>query len=154
MDCSPPGSSISGISQARILEWVVISFCRVSSWPRDWTCIFCIASSFFYFWATGESSQFNPVNWWCCSCLENPMDRGAWWATIHGVTKSRTQLSDFCVCVCVELNYFFTVSLTLELVFPGGKLLKSRTMMVASSLSPCSSISFCHVYFHTLLLST
>ena len=28
------------------------------------------------------------------SCLENLMDRGAWWATIHGVTKSRTQLSD------------------------------------------------------------
>ena len=28
------------------------------------------------------------------SCLENPMDRGAWWATVHGVTKSRTQLSN------------------------------------------------------------
>ena len=29
------------------------------------------------------------------SCLENPMDGGAWWATVHGVTKSKTQLSDF-----------------------------------------------------------
>ena len=29
------------------------------------------------------------------SCLENPMDRGAWWATVHGVTKSQTRLSDF-----------------------------------------------------------
>ena len=29
------------------------------------------------------------------SCLENPMDRGAWWAAVHGVAKSRTQLSDF-----------------------------------------------------------
>ena len=29
------------------------------------------------------------------SCLENPMDGGAWWATVHGVTKNRTQLSDF-----------------------------------------------------------
>ena len=28
------------------------------------------------------------------SCLENPMDRGAWWATVHGVTKNETQLSD------------------------------------------------------------
>ena len=27
-------------------------------------------------------------------CLENPMDRGAWWATVHGVTKSRTRVSD------------------------------------------------------------
>ena len=29
-----------------------------------------------------------------CSCLENPMDRGAWWATVHGVAKSQPQLSD------------------------------------------------------------
>ena len=35
MDCSPPGSSVHGILQARILEWVVISFSRVSSQPRD-----------------------------------------------------------------------------------------------------------------------
>ena len=31
------------------------------------------------------------------SCLENPMDGGAWWAAVHGVAKSRTQLSDFTV---------------------------------------------------------
>ena len=29
------------------------------------------------------------------SCLENPMDGGAWWAAVHGIVKSRTQLSDF-----------------------------------------------------------
>ena len=29
------------------------------------------------------------------SCLENPMDRGAWWAAVHGVVESRTRLSDF-----------------------------------------------------------
>ena len=29
------------------------------------------------------------------SCLENPMDGGAWWATVHGVAKGRTQLSNF-----------------------------------------------------------
>ena len=34
----------------------------------------------------------NPVQY---SCLENPMDRGAWWATVHGVAKSQTRLSDF-----------------------------------------------------------
>ena len=34
----------------------------------------------------------NPLQY---SCLENPMDGGAWWASIQGVTKSRTQLSDF-----------------------------------------------------------
>ena len=36
-DYSPPGSSGHGILQARILEWVAISFSRASSWPRDWT---------------------------------------------------------------------------------------------------------------------
>ena len=35
MDCSPPGSSVYGIFQARILEWVAISFSRGSSQPRD-----------------------------------------------------------------------------------------------------------------------
>ena len=39
MDCSPPGSSVHEISQARILEWVVISFSRESSQPRDQTCV-------------------------------------------------------------------------------------------------------------------
>ena len=33
----------------------------------------------------------NPLQY---SCLENPMDRGAWWATVHGVPKCRTSLSD------------------------------------------------------------
>ena len=42
MDCSPPGSSIHGISQARILEWVAISYSRGSSRPRDQTHISCI----------------------------------------------------------------------------------------------------------------
>ena len=35
MDCSPPGSSVHGILQARILEWVAIPFCKRLSWPRD-----------------------------------------------------------------------------------------------------------------------
>ena len=43
MDCSPPGSSVYGILQARILEWVVISFSRGSSQPRDRTQVSCIA---------------------------------------------------------------------------------------------------------------
>ena len=34
-DCSPPGSSVRGILQARLLEWVAISYSRGSSWPRD-----------------------------------------------------------------------------------------------------------------------
>ena len=39
----------------------------------------------------GEGNS-NPLQY---SCLENPKDGGAWWATVHGVPKSRTRLSDF-----------------------------------------------------------
>ena len=42
VDCSPLGSSVHEISQARILEWVAMSFSRESSWPRDQTCVSCI----------------------------------------------------------------------------------------------------------------
>ena len=44
IDCSPPGSSVHGILQPRILEWVTISFSWGSSWPRDWTQVSCIVS--------------------------------------------------------------------------------------------------------------
>ena len=47
MDYSPPGSSVHGIFQARILEWVAISFSKESSQIRDWTHISCIAGEFF-----------------------------------------------------------------------------------------------------------
>ena len=45
-DCSPPDSSVHGILQARILEWVVISFSKGSPWPRDQPRVSCIAGRF------------------------------------------------------------------------------------------------------------
>ena len=57
MDYSLPGSSVHGISQARILEWVAIALSRGFYWPRDQTHISCIGREifFFYHWATKES---------------------------------------------------------------------------------------------------
>ena len=55
MDCSPPGSSVHGISQARILEWVAISFCMGSSLLRDQTPVSCIGRRILYCWATREA---------------------------------------------------------------------------------------------------
>ena len=49
--------------------------------------------------STGEGNG-NPLQH---SCLENPMDRGAWWATVHGVTESRTQLSNFTYLLMTKL---------------------------------------------------
>ena len=71
MDCSPPASSVHGIFQARILEWVAISFCSRSSQPSDWTWASCIVGRCFTIWATREVLQY--------PYLENPMD-GTWQA--------------------------------------------------------------------------
>ena len=57
-DCSPPGFSLQGILQARILEWIAISFSRGTSQPRGWTLVSCIAGRFFTVWATGKSMCF------------------------------------------------------------------------------------------------
>ena len=55
MDCSLPGSTVHGIRQARILQWVAISFSRGSSRPRDPTYISCIGMWILYHWATTET---------------------------------------------------------------------------------------------------
>ena len=55
MDGSPPGSSVHGILQAKILEWVAIPFSRGSSQPRDRTWVSCITVRFFTLWDTREA---------------------------------------------------------------------------------------------------
>ena len=60
MDCSPLGSSVHGILQTRILEWVAISSSRGSPWPRDWTCVcfIFIGRRILYQWGTLGSPIF------------------------------------------------------------------------------------------------
>ena len=55
MDCSPPGSSVRVTSQARVLEWVDISFFRGSSQSRDQICISCIDRQILCHWTTQEA---------------------------------------------------------------------------------------------------
>ena len=67
VDCSPPGSSVLGILQARILEWLAIPFSRESSWPRDWTRVSCTAGGFF----TSESPRqlrLFLISYYCRQC--------------------------------------------------------------------------------------
>ena len=65
MDCSPPGSSVHRISQARILEWVTKPSSRGSFWPRDQTHISCVS-------CTGKVDslplchRWSPINTMCC----------------------------------------------------------------------------------------
>ena len=88
-DCSPPGSPVHEIFQARILEWIAISFSRGSSQPRDWTWVFCIAGRLFTGWAMREvtyKESWVPKNWcfWTVELektLESPLDckeMGCW----------------------------------------------------------------------------
>ena len=82
MDSSPLGSSVHGISQTRILEWVAISFSRGSSWLRDWTHISWLAGRFF----TTELPEKSPQMTLAQSCLTlcDPMD-----STVHGILQAR-----------------------------------------------------------------
>ena len=150
--CSPPGSTVPGILQARTLEWVSLSFSNAWKWKVKvkslihvrllaipWTAAYQVPPSMGFsrqqYWSrvplpspllrvmedkcmlgfhgcsdgkesacnAGDSGSIsgsgrslgegngNPLQY---SCLENSMDRGAWQAPVHGITKSRTRLSD------------------------------------------------------------
>ena len=60
-------------------------------WPIILTCLVNSPYLVYFRILSGEGND-NPLQY---SCLENPMDGGAWWAAVHGVAKSRTRLSDF-----------------------------------------------------------
>ena len=79
MDCCPPGSSVHGISQARILEWVAISFFRGSSWPRDQAHI-STDSLLSHQWS--EVSQ-------SCPTLCDPMDCSLPGFSFHAIFQAR-----------------------------------------------------------------
>ena len=107
---------------------------------RDWTQVSCITGRFFTSWATGEALCFtggfqikgkfkthgNPLQ---CSCLENPMDRGAWWATVHGVarvghdwmtslTSLKAQAKKHCLLFTLPGRYVIWEKNSLRLQFP------------------------------------
>ena len=62
LDYSSPNSSVCGIYQARILEWVASSSSSWSSQSRTWTCFSCISRQILYYWASWEAqSNDNPI---------------------------------------------------------------------------------------------
>ena len=73
MDCSSPGFSVLRISQARILEWVVISSSKGSCQPRHWTHASCIAGRFFTTEPPGKPSGI------CCAVLSRPVVSDSLW---------------------------------------------------------------------------
>ena len=88
MDCSPPGSFVQRILQARIEEWVTISFSRESSQTRDWTQVSHVAGRFFTIWVTKEApvdflTYANP-NWWLVASGRAVMKNSEVSHGIHG----------------------------------------------------------------------
>ena len=93
-DYSLPGSSIHGILQARILEWVVILFSRRSSWPRERSQIFCSAGRFFTAWDTKEA-LFEKVAYWSEKAMAPHSSTLAWkipWTEEPGGLQSMRSL--------------------------------------------------------------
>ena len=115
MDCSLPIFSIHGIFQARVLEWVAISFSRGSSGSTQGSNpgLPCCRQMILPSELPGMSNicvhTYTHIPWrghgspLQYSCLENLMDRGAWWATVHGVAKSQTWLKQLSKHTCIHI---------------------------------------------------
>ena len=108
MGCSLPGSTIRGIFQARILEWVAISFSRRSSQPRDWTQVCRIVGRCFTLWANREVRVTDTIKkaphlyshiflsyFWCSCILKLAILEHIWNSTEkeHGVSMADSCLS-------------------------------------------------------------
>ena len=125
VDCSPPGSSIHGIFQARILKWVAVSSSRRSSptqglnlhllhllhWQANSLPLshqgspICIIKSRVFSYTRKRK---NPIQ---CSCLDNPRDGGFWWAAIYGVAQSRTRLKRLSSSHKLYISLFYIIVL-------------------------------------------
>ena len=93
MDCSLPGFSAHGIFQARVLEWAATAFSQVAQAVKNMPANAGDIRDAVLIPGSGRSpgaGHGNPLQY---SCLENPMNREAWWATVHTVAKSQTPLN-------------------------------------------------------------
>ena len=102
MDCSPLGSSVHGIFQARIVEWVALSFSRRSSPIRDRTCVSCIGRQSLYRLSHQGSPYYKMLGGrelpaaaaakllQSCPTLCNPIDRSPPGSPVPGILQART----------------------------------------------------------------
>ena len=91
MDYSLPGSSVHGIFQAGVLEWVAISFSRGSSQPRDWTRVSCTAGRRFNLWATREALPLirtEYIVWLFKSCPDKGWTMKKFWKSFHFLVRA------------------------------------------------------------------
>ena len=124
MDCSQPGSSAHGISQARILEWVAISFCRGSSRPSDHTrtsCVSCIGQQILFTTVSPGEPQFSvQFSSFAQSCLTlcDPMNWSMPGLPVHHQLPEFTQL------------------MSIESVMPSNHLILCHPLLLLPSIFP------------------
>ena len=112
-DCSPSRSSVHGILQARILEWVAMPSSRGSYWPRDRT---SLQADFFTIWATREAHLHNLplINILCLSGALIPIDKSSWIHHYHPefVAYSRVHIDVRFVSLYNIMMYIYNYSVT------------------------------------------
>ena len=113
MNCSTPGSSLHKISQVRILECIVISFSRGSSWPRGCNHVSCIGRRILYHWVTSSIQLLSNVQ-----LFANP------WTTAHQASLSITNSQSL-------LKLMF-----IESVMPSNHLILCRSLLLLPSIFP------------------
>ena len=116
MDCSLPGFSVHWIFQARVLEWVAISFSRGPSWPMDRTQIACIVWRRFTLWATREAPSIHP-EYFLIFTLPPLFFAFIWQRrTIPFLPPKVFQMvfSHPYICVCKSSSFSYTITLILS----------------------------------------
>ena len=128
LDCSPPGSSVHGISQARTLGWVAISFSRGSSRLKDGTCVFCLSRWILYHWATGALNISQSLS-------SSPVQQG-----LFNLPRAPHCITFWGVLI-LECPYFYHL-----------KLYKNHYWVIISNKVSLESVLLSTVCFHILVL--
>ena len=141
VNCILPGSSVHEILQARVLEWVLISFSRGSSLPRDRTRVSCIPGRRFNLWATREALSFLSVQFSSVQSLSRV------WLFATPWILSLVDIKSFCICGCA---FFFLNVLSFCFLGLKSKTVPDSSLFYAQCLAHNrNSINTCHktVYY-------
>ena len=163
--CSLPGPSVHGIFQARVLEWVAISFSRGSSRPRYWTWVSCTAGRCFTIWATRDIAckiQGLPeiVADQCLDCSLCPLflpKIGSWKedlllfsCSVVSDSLQRHGLQHSQACLPFTISQSMLKLMSIRLVMPSSHLILCRPLLLLPSIFP--QIRVFRELLHTSLL--
>ena len=132
MDCSPVGSSVHGILQARVLEWVAVPFSRESSRPRDQTHVSLIAGGFFTVWATREAHRLER-RWLNVKCFPLTVKPGGPGSSLFSPVPGRSH-SPFWNCPSCFSSLLGVPAASFPIVYPPLSISLPIHLGLASSL--------------------